>query len=122
MPSEQAFAWGKGNHHKFVVCDLLTQFRFGSEAVVMVDTVVVSSIYSQSKEKSPGRNHIVKTLAINLVIDQQTQDEIKKEYQKSLPDLKSKQGHEYILVARNLSNHLRREHSVLKHGPSSLLE
>jgi hypothetical protein len=43
--------------------------------MVAVD-VVVLSIYSQSKEKSPRRNHIVKTLAINPVIDQQIQDEM----------------------------------------------
>lgn len=121
-PSEQAFVWGKGNLQKFAVCDILTKARFGSEAVVMIDTVVVLSIYSQSKEKSPGRNHTVKCLAINPAVSRQTQDQIKTEFQKSLPDLKAKQGLDYIQVARRLSNFLRREHSILKHGPSSLLE
>ncbi len=87
-----------------------------------MDTAVVLSIYSQSKVKSLGRIHTVKALAIDPVVDQQTQDQIKKEFQKALPDLKSKQGLDYIRVARQLSNRLRREHSILKHGPSSLLE
>jgi len=114
--------WGGGDDQKYMIADRLTRCRFLSEAVIFMDSVVVLSLFSQLSEKGPGREHLLRVLALSMEVDVDIRRSIQDAFNAALPGYSLRNAVTFQSCANALTKKLWRDHRMLKIGSQSVLE
>jgi hypothetical protein len=115
-------SWGGGDEQKYMIADRLTGGKFLSEAVIFMDSVVVLSLFGQLTEKGPGREHLVRVLALNMDVDLGIRQSIQEAFNAALSGYNLRSAITYQSCVNTLTKKLWRGQKILKTGSQSVLE